>query len=165
MEGGPPAFSADSSCPQILRIHTFRSAFHLHDSHILRSAFPCRSVTLCGILYVLTPQALLPAVWPLPISLATTLGISFDFSSSGYLDVSVPRVPSAILFDSDDGHSLFGCVVPQFGYPRINVYLLLPAAFRSLSRPSSAPDAKAFTLCSFSLEQSSDSFESGSRVL
>ena len=31
-------------------------------------------------------------------------------------------------------------------------YLQLPAAFRSLSRPSSAPDAKAFTLCSFSLE-------------
>ena len=28
-----------------------------------------------------------------PRSLATTRGISFDFSSSGYLDVSVPRVP------------------------------------------------------------------------
>ena len=28
----------------------------------------------------------------------------------------------------------------------------LPTAYRSLSRPSSAPDAKAFTLCSFSLE-------------
>ena len=32
-------------------------------------------------------------VWPLPISLATTLGISFDFFSSAYLDVSVRRVP------------------------------------------------------------------------
>ena len=32
-------------------------------------------------------------VWPLPRSLATTGGISLDFSSSGYLDVSVPRVP------------------------------------------------------------------------
>ena len=32
-------------------------------------------------------------VWPLPISLATTFGISFDFFSSPYLDVSVPRVP------------------------------------------------------------------------
>ena len=28
----------------------------------------------------------------------------------------------------------------------------LPAAYRSLSRPSSAPDAKAFTLRSYSLE-------------
>ncbi len=32
-------------------------------------------------------------VWPLPISLAATLGIEFSFFSSGYLDVSVPRVP------------------------------------------------------------------------
>ena len=28
----------------------------------------------------------------------------------------------------------------------------LPEAYRSLSRPSSAPDAKAFTLCSLSLD-------------
>ena len=27
-----------------------------------------------------------------PISLATTLGVSFDFLSSWYLDVSVPKV-------------------------------------------------------------------------
>ena len=40
-----------------------------------------------------TPKVLLPPVWPLPLSLATTNGISFDFSSSGYLDVSLPRVP------------------------------------------------------------------------
>ena len=36
--------------------------------------------------------------------------------------------------------------VAPFGDPRINGYLLLPEAFRSLSRPSSAPDAKAFPL-------------------
>ena len=35
----------------------------------------------------------LRVVWPLPISLATTFGISFDFSSSAYLDVSVQQVP------------------------------------------------------------------------
>ena len=35
----------------------------------------------------------LQMVWPLPISLATTFGISFDFSSSAYLDVSVQQVP------------------------------------------------------------------------
>ena len=40
-----------------------------------------------------TPTVLLPSVWPLPLSLATTRRISFDFSSSGYLDVSLPRVP------------------------------------------------------------------------
>ena len=41
--------------------------------------------------------------------------------------------------------------VSPFGYLRIMGYLLLPAAFRSLSRPSSALSAKASTLRSFCL--------------
>ena len=47
-----------------------------------------------------TPKVLLPSVWPLPVSLAATSGISVDFSSSAYLDVSVQRVylHMAILF-------------------------------------------------------------------
>ena len=44
--------------------------------------------------------------------------------------------------------------VPAFGNLRIFGYLLLPAAYRSLSRPSSAPSAKASALCSFSLDLS-----------
>ena len=39
-----------------------------------------------------TPKGLLLLVWPLSISLATTLEISVDFSSSSYLDVSVQAV-------------------------------------------------------------------------
>ena len=46
---------------------------------------------------VRTPQVFLPTVWPPPRSLATTNGISVDVFSSGYLDVSVPRVPPAWL--------------------------------------------------------------------
>ena len=42
---------------------------------------------------VRTPSVLLLLVWPLSLSLATTREISVDFSSSGYLDVSVPQVP------------------------------------------------------------------------
>ena len=42
--------------------------------------------------------------------------------------------------------------VSPFGYLRVEAYLQLTAAYRSLSRPSSAPNAKAFTLCSCSLE-------------
>ena len=49
--------------------------------------------------------------------------------------------------------------VSTFGNPRIEAYLQLPAAYRSLSRPSSAPDAKAFTLCSCSLELLVRSFD------
>ena len=41
----------------------------------------------------ITPNVLLHLVWPLSFSLAATHKISFDFSSSAYLDVSVRRVP------------------------------------------------------------------------
>ena len=37
-------------------------------------------------------------VWALPVSLAATPGIDFSFSSSGYLDVSVHRVPFLTLW-------------------------------------------------------------------
>ena len=37
-------------------------------------------------------------VWALPLSLAATHGIDVSFSSSGYLDVSVPRVPFRTLW-------------------------------------------------------------------
>ena len=39
--------------------------------------------------------------------------------------------------------------VSPFRHPRIAGYVLLPVAFRSLSRLSSAPGAKASALCSF----------------
>ena len=42
---------------------------------------------------VRTPEVFLLPVCPLPRSLATTYGISFDVSSSPYLDVSVQAVP------------------------------------------------------------------------
>ena len=47
---------------------------------------------------VLTPNIFLHSVWPLPLSLATTRGISVDFFSSPYLDVSVQAVPFITLF-------------------------------------------------------------------
>ena len=48
------------------------------------------------------------------------------------------------------------CRVSPFGNLRINAYVPLPEAYRSLSRPSSAPDAKAFPLRSYQLDQSSE---------
>ena len=82
-----------------------------------------------------------------PISLATTLGVSLDFLSSGYLDVSVHRVRFMLLF-------VFRMIqialwVPPFGYPRINAYSQLPAAFRSVLRPSSPLIAKASAKCPY----------------
>ena len=76
----------------------------------------------------------------------------FNFSSCGYLDVSVPRVPSCKTMYSSYGDSLFGCRVSPFGCLRINACLRLPVAFRSLPRPSSALGALASALCSCSLD-------------
>ena len=54
---------------------------------------------------------------------------------------SSPRSPPL----RDDRPS--ACRVAPFGYPGIKGYLRLPRAFRSLSRPSSPPRAKASTVC------------------
>ena len=93
-----------------------------------------------------TPKILLPSVWPLPRSLATTSGISVDVFSSPYLDVSVQAVPLLWLFDSPYVTGVLHRWVSPFGNLRIVAHLQLPEAYRSLSRPSSAPDAKAFPL-------------------
>ena len=98
---------------------------------------------------VRTPEILRPPVWPPPRSLATTCGISVDVFSSPYLDVSVQAVPHVYLFDS--AYVTLRWVSP-FGNLRISAHLQLPEAYRSLSRPSSAPDAKAFPLRSFMLD-------------
>ena len=95
------------------------------------------------------PRRINPPVWPPPRSLATTSGISVDVFSSPYLDVSVQAVPYVLLFDSQHVDTVLPYRVSPFGYLRINAYLQLPEAFRSLSRPSSAPDAKAFPLRSY----------------
>ena len=96
-----------------------------------------------------TPSILLHSVWPNPRSLATTSGISVDVSSSSYLDVSVQTVPHLHLFCSMQVSTVLLWRVSPFGNLRIKGYLRLPEAYRSLSRPSSAPDAKAFPLRSF----------------
>jgi len=124
--------------------------FRLRASHPLWTAFPCRSARLvyrCAGPNPENPERL--SVWPTPRSLATTCGISVDVFSSSYLDVSVQTVPYVHLFDSMHVDRVLLCRVSPFGNPRIEAYLQLPVAYRSLSRPSSAPDAKAFPLRSF----------------
>ena len=85
-----------------------------------------------------------------PISLATTLGISVDFCSYGYLDVSVHHVRSLDPMYSGPG-TLAG------GSPHSDTFgsmliCQLPEAFRRLSRLSSLVIAKASTSCTYSLD-------------
>ena len=111
-------------------------------SHVLLLTFSIPSA-------VRTPKVLLLSVWPLPRSLATTCGISVDVFSSPYLDVSVQAVPFLHLFYSMQDDWILSSRVAPFGNLRVTGYLLLTVAYRSLSRPSSAPDAKAFPLRSY----------------
>jgi hypothetical protein len=103
LEGGPPRFRRDSSCPAVLR----------YPGHLLGVCFAYGALTLSGGPFqaasatdsMQTGQAPpgpynpgpVGPVWALPRSLAATGGISFDFFSWGYLDVSVlpvgPRLP------------------------------------------------------------------------
>ena len=64
------------------------------------------------------------------------------FSSPGSL-------PYVMYWRMDD--SGLHCRVSPFGYLRVIRCLLLTAAFRSLSRPSSAPSAKASAPCTYQL--------------
>ena len=81
-------------------------------------------------------------VWALPRSLATTGGIIVYFLFLGVLRCfSSPRLPLHLGADNSPSD----CWVVPFGNPRINGYLHLPEAYRSLSRPSSPPRAKAST--------------------
>ena len=80
-------------------------------------------------------------VWALPVSLAATPGIDLSFSSSGYLDVSVHRVPPVYLWiqytvtevssagfpHSDICGSLDICSLPQlFAAYHVFLRLLVP---------------------------------------
>ena len=59
------------------------------------------------------PAALRAAVWALPVSLAATPGIDVSFSSSGYLDVSVRRVPLHPLWIHAWMHRVLLCGFPH----------------------------------------------------
>ena len=52
-------------------------------------------------------------VWALPVSLAATPGIDVSFSSSGYLDVSVHRVPLHMLWIHIWIHGVLPCGFPH----------------------------------------------------
>ena len=108
------------------------AAFSFSLTRLLRSLAPLSNgvqLTIASAFAGPQPRGACSSVWATPTSLAATMGIDFSFSSSGYLDVSVPRVHQGI----------YAC-------------LRLPLAFRSLPRPSSALGALASTLCSSSLD-------------
>ena len=100
--------------------------------------------------------------WPGPRSLATTNGVSVDVLSSGYLDVSVPRVCFLTLciqlkyltmkcrYNLRNGRIIN---ISEVGFPIQKSpdqrLLAPPRAYRSVPRLSSPLTAKASTRCPF----------------
>ena len=72
-----------------------------------------RSATSRGSLTRSEPRGARAPVWALPCSLAATYGITVVFSSSGYLDVSVRRVPLLNLWIGLRMHEGFSCGFPH----------------------------------------------------
>ena len=122
MEDGPPIFKQDITCP-VLLVFTDKMLPVTGLSPciaVLSSTFTCRKTSLRAN----------------PGSLAATAGISVDFSSSGYLDVSVPPVRLVTLCI----HVTITAYAAGFPHSEIQEYsdsyhLLL--AYRRLVRPSS----------------------------
>ena len=99
------------STPDPARFFTLR----VRGFHPLWRLFPSASTHL-QIFMQSEPRSARTSVWALPISLATTFGITVVFSSSAYLDVSVQRVPSVQL--------CIGCTVLELfssGFPHSDI--------------------------------------------
>ena len=128
-------------------------------SYLKSSRLKYWAVTICGGAFQLSSSTIASSLWyvrnPSKENF-TGLGSSafarrylrnrISFSSSGYLDVSVLRVPLAWLCIHHTILRHYSKWVSSFGNLWIKVYVQLPKAYRSLSRPSSAPSAKAFAL-------------------
>jgi len=69
LEGGPPMFEQDFSCPALLKDQKLSTRTGL-------------SPTMAGLSRPF--RFFTPGHWPVPRSLATTSGVSFDVLSSGY---------------------------------------------------------------------------------
>ena len=131
MEDGPPMFRQDITCPVLL--------------DFTRSALPVTGLSPCIAVLSSTFTCRKTSLRANPGSLAATAGISVDFSSSGYLDVSVPPVRLNTLCI----HALITAYAAGFPHSEIQEYsdsyhLLL--AYRRLARPSSPLTAQASTV-------------------
>ena len=149
MGGGPPDFHQGFSCLDVLRIPLALFRFRIRGFHPLWLVFPEPFFYL--------PSHLLRSITPMDKS--TGLG-SFPFARRYlgnrcfflFLQVlrcfsSLRSLPYVMDWRMDDRGLL--CRVSPFRNLRVTGYLLLTAAYRSLSRLSSALSAKASTLRSF----------------
>ena len=152
LRGGPRSFPQGSTCLVVLWILLPAPGFRLRGFHPLRLAFPKpfrypRAMTSA----VRTPGRTRPGLGSFPFA-RRYLGNHCYFLFLRLLRCfSSPGSPCLAMDSPDSGRSS-SCRVSPFRNRRFNGYLLLAAAYRSLSRLSSALSAKASTLRSYSLD-------------
>ena len=126
LRGGPRSFPQGFSCLVVLWIPLTLLRFHIRAFHPLWTDFPDSSVSVkdvkCG------PN---PGVHALRFGLcrfrSPLLPVSlFIFSSSGYLDVSVHRVPSVNLWIQLTVHEVCSCGFPHSEIPGSKVICTYP---------------------------------------
>ena len=98
LRSGLRSFRQGFSCLVVLWIPPCHLIFRVRDFHPLWSDFPDCSARFDESIMRSEPHGARTMVWALPISLAATFGIDVSFFSSGYLDVSVHRVPDLNLW-------------------------------------------------------------------
>jgi hypothetical protein len=148
LEGGPPSFTRSSTSSVLLwYANSNGGQSHLSTGlspSVVGLSRPFNWCCLCNsLLAPATP--IRRSVWAIPLSLAATYGVSVDFLSCRYLDVSVPCVGFTWPIHSamDEGRRL---PAPN-GFPHSDISgltnaRLLPRTYRSLPRPSSPLDTK-----------------------
>ena len=98
LRGGPRSFPQGFPCLVVLWIPSCVSEFRIRGFHPLSLVFPGPFCYPQKSFLRSEPRNARIPVWALPRSLAATYGITFVFFSSGYLDVSVHRVPGVYLW-------------------------------------------------------------------
>ena len=152
MRGGPRSFPQGFPCPVVLWILPGWLWLRIRGSHPLRPVFPGPFSCLRQI----------PSAVRTPPRTRAGLGSSafarrYSRNRCFFLFLRVLRCfssPGSLhtpMYSVHDDRSS-SCRVPPFRDLRIDGYLLLPAAYRSLSRLSSALSAKASALRPYSLD-------------
>ena len=152
LRGGPRLFRQGFSCPGVLWIPSLWPLLRLRGSHPLWLAFPkpffCNAFEL---MMVRTPQCTHCGLGSSGFARRYSRNRCFFLFLRLLRCFSSPGSPPYVMDSRMDTRGFHVWVSP-FRHPRINRHVPLPAAFRSLSRLSSALSAKASALCPFLLD-------------
>ena len=149
MGGGPPDFPQGFSCLVVLRIPLAALRFRLRGFHPLWPAFPKPfSYPLAHMSQSITPECTHSGLGSFLFARRYSGNRCFFLFLRVLRCFSSPGSPHNAM-DSRYADRGLLCRVSPFRNLRVDGYLLLTAAYRSLSRLSSALSAKASTLRSY----------------